>query len=166
MLGFTLDTKMILIAGAILIAVGLVVGAYAYHEATTAALRADLDKLRTANAAATERNGKLETLVRESSAEVEAANRAAEAARRQAERNACVSAAFDKARTSNRKAMNNAQNAPGSTIAPQAYGCEAYLDTRPLWGRLNELFGVCDACSSSAPDRSACAPGLPATAAP
>lgn len=168
MLGLTLDTKTILIAAGVALAVLLGVGAFLYHEGTTAALRADLEKARKANAQAAERNLNLETLVRESAAEVEAANRAAKAARDQAARNDCVAKSFDRARARNRKALADATGDAKSIDLGNAAPTLAAtpFDAGPLWARINELFGLCGVETCPVAGGGASAPGLPEAATP
>lgn len=159
MLGLNIDIKLILIAAAVALVVALCVGAFMYHEGTVASLRRDLDKERQAKILAVERGEKLDILVRQSSAEVAAANRAAEEAKKQAVCIGQIQRAADRARTTNREVVHEA-----AKIQSEAQSLDALFDADRrarglLFRRANDLFlrngGPCVATPDNCPSAQA-----------
>jgi hypothetical protein len=144
MIGLQIDPKLILVALAVLLAVGIGVGSVAYHEATTASLRADVEAARKASAQAATRAADLEIQVRQSAAEVAAANRATEAARRQAATTGQIQKRTDRMRAKNREVIHEA-----SISYPQSFDAPT-IDRPVLWRRINQLFGVCSQDAAAA----------------
>lgn len=165
MFSLNLDTKLIVAAAFGLLILAAVAGAAIYHETQVGRLRAELEKERASKRDALARGLQLETLVRESAAEVEAAKRAAAAAQRQAQCTGQIGRAFDRARAQNREVVHEARaikNAAPNLDASR----EAADSARALyWARIDALFlrhAPCGAAADRKPGASGlCAPDTP-----
>lgn len=165
MIGLQMDPKQILIAAGILLAVGLGVGAVLWHDAEVRSLRADLEAARAASAQAAERNSQLEIQVRQSAAEVAAANQATAAARAQADCSGQIRRSATRERAKNREVIHAATEriaaAPDLAASVKAEN-SARAD---YWRRANELF-LRQPPPCTAADGGASAPAVPAPTAP
>ena len=165
MLSLNLDTKLIIGAVCGLALLAAIAGAALYHESQLSHLRGQLETARAERQEALARGEKLNRLLLESSAEVQAANRAATAAQKQARCVGGIARLADRTRARNREVVHEVRNSTNAAPNLAASQEAERLARAAYWARLNELF-LRHPGASPAPAADPGTPGLLVPAAP